>query len=214
MAEHPQREDNIEELVVDLKRGKRRVVAPAEPHLMIRGMLTVPCSCKRPAKTEVNKDIKPCRKNLLNSVCRWFIQRVAGGNHRYYYCVQPSRPSKHRKSDQESLSRQQSSRYSCGQGRWQPWSWKRKAFLHSPSSLIEMDGNDLRLLREPTHFITALQRSIQPPRHICNQVLYREGSSPAILTSNRSQLCHVLSRATSRKHVRSFRIQALYVCFL
>jgi hypothetical protein len=68
MAGPSKREDNIEELLIDLKHGKRRVVSSEEPHLIITKVLTVPRSRRRSRKTESNKDIKRCRQNMLDSV--------------------------------------------------------------------------------------------------------------------------------------------------
>ena len=65
MAGLSEREDSIEELLVDLKHGNRRVVSPEEPHLMIGRMLTISRSCKYPGKTESNKDIKHCGQNMF-----------------------------------------------------------------------------------------------------------------------------------------------------
>jgi hypothetical protein len=68
MASPLERENSIEELLVDLKKGKRRVVSPEEPQIMIGRMLTINCSCKCPGKTKGDKDVQPCGQNMLQHI--------------------------------------------------------------------------------------------------------------------------------------------------
>jgi hypothetical protein len=74
MAGLPERENTLEQLLVDLKTGRRRVVSPEEPHF---SMLTMPCSRGCPCKTEGNRDIKHNRQDMLNGVRRWVVQRFS-----------------------------------------------------------------------------------------------------------------------------------------
>ena len=77
MAGLLERENAIEQLLVDLETGKRRVVSTEEPYFSIESMLTIPCSCKCPCKTEGNKDIKHYRQDMPNGVRRRVVQRLS-----------------------------------------------------------------------------------------------------------------------------------------
>lgn len=92
------------------------------------------------------------------------------------------------------------------------WSWQTKAISHHPSCIIKMAHYDSTCCREPRPLLTGIPSLVQPPRHCCPSVSFGCIVLQAFVTHVvRTYACHLLALITRRRHVRPYRIQALWV---